>query len=130
VLTGGLIGTAYFVSHGDAKYPEPIIVLTGENGVTVQVHGETFTSKAGITTGTFSTAPDVPFTSFELTFPQRQYPAFTADGDLCGGTLTMPTEMIGQNGLVVDQSTKIKVTGCPKKVKHKAKRKRGRTKKK
>ena len=123
VLPGGLTGTAYFVSHGGAKYPELIIVLTGENGVTVQVHGETFISKAGITTGTFSTAPDVPFTSFELTFPKRQYPAFTADGDLCKGTLTMPTEMVGQNGLVVHQSTKIKVTGCPKKVKHSPKKK-------
>ena len=69
VLPGGLSGTAYFVSHGGAKYPELIIVLIGENGVTVQVHGETFISKAGITTGTFSTAPDVPFTSFELAFP-------------------------------------------------------------
>ncbi|MGA2162843.1 MAG: hypothetical protein ABSH36_00060 [Solirubrobacteraceae bacterium] len=124
VLPGGLTGTAYFVSHGGAKYPELIIVLTGENGVTIQVHGETFISKAGITTGTFSTAPDVPFTSFELTFPERQYPAFTADGDLCKGSLAMPTEMVGQNGLVVDQSTKIKITGCPKKTpKHKHKKK-------
>ncbi len=30
------------------------MVLTGENGVTVQVHGETFISKAGITTATFA----------------------------------------------------------------------------
>ncbi len=125
VLPGGLTGTAYFVSHGGARYPELIIVLTGENGVTVQVHGETFISKAGITTGTFSTAPDVPFTSFELTFPERQYPAFTADGSLCKGALTMPTEMVGQNGLVIHQSTKIKVTGCPKKPKHGLKKRKG-----
>jgi hypothetical protein len=26
----------------------------------------------------------------------------------------MPTEMVGQNGMVLDQSTKISVTGCPK----------------
>jgi hypothetical protein len=121
ILPGGLSGTAYFVSHGGAKYPELIIVLTGENGVTVQVHGETFISKAGITTGTFSTAPDVPFTSFELTFPQRQYPAFTANGNLCKGTLKMPTEMVGQNGMVIQQNTKIAVTGCPKKAVHKKK---------
>ena len=54
VLPGGLWGPAYFVSHGGAKYPELIMVLTGENGVTVQVHGETFISKAGITSATFS----------------------------------------------------------------------------
>ncbi len=124
VLPGGLSGTAYFVSHGAAKYPELIIVLTGENGVTAQVHGETFISKAGITTGTFSTVPDVPFTSFELTFPQRQYPAFTANGNLCKGTLEMPTEMVGQNGFAIKQTTKIAVTGCPKKATHKKAKKR------
>jgi hypothetical protein len=126
VLPGGLTGTAYFVSHGGAKYPELILVLTGENGVTVQVHGETFISKAGITTATFATVPDVPFSNFELELPQRQYPALTANGNLCKGTLIMPTEMVGQNGLVIDQSTKIAVTGCPKgkKASHKGKKAR------
>jgi hypothetical protein len=27
--------------------------------------------------------------------------------------LIMPTEIVGQNGLVINQSTKIAVTGCP-----------------
>ena len=123
VLPGGLTGTAYFVSHGGAKYPELIMVLTGENGVTVQVHGETFISKQGITSATFNTVPDVPFSSFELVLPQREYPAVTANGNLCKGSLVMPTEMVGQNGLVIDQNTKIAVTGCPKvkKVSHKRK---------
>ncbi len=118
VLEGGLSGPAYFVSHGGAKYPELIIVLTGEDGVTVQVHGETFISKAGITTATFATVPDVPFSTFELTLPEREYPALTANGNLCqaqaAGKLLMPTEMVGQNGLVINQNTKISVTGCPK----------------
>ena len=77
--------------------------------------------------------PDVPFSSFELTLPKREFPALTANGSLCKGTLSMPTELVGQNGLVIDQSTKIAVTGCPKakkathhkKVKAKRKRKRG-----
>jgi hypothetical protein len=118
VLEGPLSGPAYFVSHGGAKYPELIIVLTGEDGVTVQVHGETFISKAGITTATFATVPDVPFSNFELNLPEREYPALTANGNLCqaqtAGKLLMPTEMVGQNGLVIKQSTKISVTGCPK----------------
>ena len=52
----------------------------------------------------------------------------TANGNLCqaqaAGKLLMPTEMVGQNGLVISQSTKISVTGCPKvgHVKHKRKR--------
>ena len=123
VLEGPLSGPAYFVSHGGAKYPELIIVLTGEDGVTVQVHGETFISKQGITTATFSTVPDVPFSTFELTLPKREYPALTANGNLCKGTLIMPTEMTGQNGLVIKQSTRIAVTGCPKVKKAAKKRK-------
>ncbi len=128
VLEGGLSGPAYFVSHGGAKYPELIMVLVGEDGVTVQVHGETFISKAGITTATFATVPDVPFSTFELTLPEREYPALTANGNLCqaqaAGKLLMPTEMVGQNGLAIRQSTKISVTGCPKAVhKKKAKKK-------
>ncbi len=136
VLPGGLTGTAYFVSHGGAKYPELIMVLVGENGVTVQVHGETQISKAGITTATFATVPDVPFSSFELTLPQREFPALTANGNLCKGTLLMPTELVGQNGLVISQSTKIAVTGCPKAKKAAAKKRahhkaaKGRRKKK
>ena len=129
VLEGPLTGPAYFVSHGGAKYPELIIVLTGEDGVTVQVHGETFISKAGITTATFATVPDVPFSTFELTLPKREYPALTANGNLCKGTLIMPTEFVAQNGLKISQETKIAVTGCPKSghVKHK-RRQRGKKK--
>ena len=127
VLEGGLTGPAYFVSHGGAKYPELIMVLTGEDGVTVQVHGETFISKAGITTATFATVPDVPFSTFELTLPEREYPALSANGSLCqaqaAGKLLMPTEMVGQNGLVISQNTKISVTGCPA-AKHKKKTKK------
>ncbi len=123
VLEGPLTGPAYFVSHGGAKYPELIIVLTGEDGVTVQVHGETFISKAGITTATFGTVPDVPFSNFELELPEREYPALTANGNLCKGTLVMPTEFLGQNGLKINQETKISVTGCPKSKKASHKRK-------
>jgi hypothetical protein len=132
VLEGALTGPAYFVSYGGAKYPELVIVLTGEDGVTVQVHGETFISKAGITTATFATVPDVPFTTFEMTLPQREYPALTANGNLCqaqaAGKLLMPTELVGQNGSKLDQNTKIAVTGCPKKSSH-AKHKRKHAKK-
>ena len=125
VLEGPLSGPAYFVSHGGAKYPELIIVLTGEDGVTVQVHGETFISKQGITTATFATVPDVPFSTFELTLPKREYPALTANGNLCKGTLIMPTEFVAQNGLKISQETKIAVTGCPKQKKVAHKKRRG-----
>jgi hypothetical protein len=32
----------------------------------------------------------------------------------------VPTEFLAQNGVVIDQSTKVTVTGCPKKATHTA----------
>ena len=129
VLSGALTGPAYFVSHGGAKFPELIVVLKGEDGVTVDLHGETYISKTGITSSTFATVPDVPVGSFELDLPQGQYSALAANGNLCKSKLVMPTEFVAQNGAKLDQSTKIQVTGCPKvkQATHKRKRaKKGR----
>ena len=126
LLAGPLTGTAYFVSHGGARYPELIIVLVGEDGVTVDVHGETFISKQGITSATFNTVPDVPFSNFELTLPEREYPALTANGNLCKGTLIMPSEFLAQNGAKITQNTKIAVTGCPKSAQASHRKRRGR----
>jgi hypothetical protein len=117
-----LSGPAYFVSHGGEKFPELIIVLSG-NGITVQLHGETFISKAGITSSTFRTIPDVPVQAFELTLPQGQFSALAANGDLCASALRMPTVFTAQNGLVIHRSTPIATAGCPKSKKtHKHKR--------
>jgi hypothetical protein len=114
ILAGGLSGPAYFVSHGGAKFPELIVVLKGENGVTVDLHGETYISKTGITSSTFNTVPDVPVGSFELKLPEGPYSALAALGNLCKQKLAMPTEFAAQNGATIHQSTKITVTGCPK----------------
>ena len=124
VLPNPLSGPAYFVSHGGAKYPELVIVLQGDN-VTIDLHGETAISKKGILTSTFNAVPDAPFSSFELNLPEGPYSALTANGaNLCkAGSLTMPTELAAQDGALINQSTKVKITGCPKKkVKHKTKR--------
>ena len=75
VLEGPLTGPAYFVSHGGAKYPELIIVLTGEDGVTVQVHGETFISKQGITTATFDDGPRRPVLDVRTEPPRAGIPS-------------------------------------------------------
>src|SRR6185437_7908635 len=119
VIPVGLSGPAYFVSHGGAKFPELVIVLSGY-GVTVQLHGETFISKAGITSSTFRTIPDVPIGGFELKLPQGPGSALAANGNFCTSKLKMPTTFTAQNGMVVKQSTPIGVTGCPKKKAKKA----------
>jgi len=81
-------GPAYFVSHGGEAFPSLIIVLQGY-GVTVDLVGTTFISKAGITSSTFKAVPDVPVGSFELTLPQGRFSALTANGSLCKPTKTV-----------------------------------------
>jgi hypothetical protein len=130
VLPVPLEGPAYFVSHGGEAFPSLIIVLQGY-GVTVHLVGTTFISKAGITSSTFKTVPDVPVGSFELNLPTGPYSALTGLGNLCKDkTLNMPTEFVGQNGAEIHTTTKIAVTGCAKtKVKHKTKAKHANHKK-
>ena len=88
ILPVPLEGPAYFVSHGGAKFPELIIVLQGY-GFTIDLHGETFISKAGITSSTFHAVPDEPVNTFELTLPQGKYSALAANGNLCALTKTV-----------------------------------------
>ena len=137
-----LSGPAYFVSHGGKKFPELIVVLQGD-GVTVDLRGETFIDKAGITSSTFRTIPDVPVETFELNLPEGSGSALAANGKLCQtgrtvtvskrvrvrvhghvrtvtrrvkkkvGGLVMPTALTAQNGAVIHQNTPISVTGCP-----------------
>jgi hypothetical protein len=113
LLPVGLAGPVYFVSHGGEAFPSLIVVLQGD-GVRVDLTGTTFISKAGITSSTFRTVPDVPVGTFELYLPEGKYSALAANGNLCKsqGKLKMPTDFVAQNGAVFKQSTKIKVTGC------------------
>ncbi len=108
-----LTGPAYFVSHGGEAFPNLIIVLQGY-GVRVDLVGDTFINKDGITSSTFNQVPDVPIETFELYLPQGHDSALAANGNLCKSTLKMPTSFIAQNGRVVHQSTPITVTGCAK----------------
>jgi len=110
VLPVPLEGNAYFVSHGNEAFPDLTIVLHGY-GVTVDLVGST-QIKNGITTSTFKATPDVPFESFELNLPQGPNSALAANANLCSSKLSMPTEFTAQNGVVLNESTPIKVTGC------------------
>jgi hypothetical protein len=135
VLPVPLEGPAYFVSHGGQRFPELIVVLQGY-GVTVYLEGETFISKAGITSSTFRSVPDVPVGSFDLTLPAGSNSALAANKNLCYGIvvknkkrlkrrvkLVMPTTFTAQNGAVLRQSTIISVSGCkPLRKKHRSNR--------
>ena len=119
LLPVSLTGPAIFVSHGGEAFPSLIMVLQGY-GVTVDLIGTTFISKAGVTSTTFKTVPDTPFHTFELTLPEGRFSALAADlpakakYSLCGQKLTMPSEFVAQNGAMVHQSTPVGVTGCAK----------------
>jgi hypothetical protein len=120
VMPVALTGPAYFVSHGGEQFPDLIIVLQGY-GATVHLIGTTFIDKAGITSSTFKTIPDVPVGTFEMTLPQGKYSALAANGNLCTARkLAMPTSFVAQNGAVIHTSTPIVPTGCTKKKAKKA----------
>jgi len=116
VFKNPLRGPAYLVSHGNAAFPDVEFVLQGE-GVTLVIDGKTDIKK-GITYSKFETNPDAPFTKFESIFPTGPHSALTVDTqvsatyDLCGKSLTMPTEITGQNGAFIKRDTKIGVAGC------------------
>jgi hypothetical protein len=117
-LAHPLSGPAYLVSHGEEAFPQLEIVLQGE-GVVFDLVGDT-NIKKGITTSTFNSVPDVPVSGFELKLPTGKFSVLATDlpekakYNLCGQSLSMPTEIVGQNGAVIKQSTKVAVTGCLK----------------
>ena len=82
-----LQGPAIFVSHGGEAFPSLTLVLQGY-GITIDLVGTTDIKK-GVTSTTFKTVPDQPFSSFELTLPEGSYSALTAPGNLCSLTKTV-----------------------------------------
>ena len=116
VLKSPLVGPAYLVSHGGAEFPDVEFVLQGE-GITLVLDGKT-DIKHGITYSRFESAPDAPFTVFETELPAGPHGVLAPnvpekeDFSLCKAVLAMPTEITGQNGAVINQTTNIAVTGC------------------
>jgi hypothetical protein len=89
------------------------MVLRGY-GVTIDLVGTTFI-RNGVTSSTFKSVPDQPVSSFELSLPQGKFSALAANGNLCKSKLAMPTEFVAQNGVKINRSTPVSVTGCARK---------------
>jgi hypothetical protein len=111
-----LTGFAILVSHGGAAFFDVVFLLqANERGDTIRIDLDGKTDiKKGITHSRFETVPDAPIASFETVLPQGPHSALAANANLCTSKLAMPTQLAGQNGALVNQTTKIAVTGCPK----------------
>jgi hypothetical protein len=116
VLKSPVAGPIYLVSHGNAAWPDAELVLQGE-GITVILDGQTAIKK-GITTSSFESVPDVPFTTVEAMLPEGPHSALTTNlplrdhYSLCGQDLAIPTSLAGQNGTLVNKNVRVSVQGC------------------
>ena len=119
-------GPVYFVSNGGEAFPNLVMVLQGY-GVTINLVGDTYISKSGITSTTFKAIPDNPVSTFEITLPEGHYSALAANGNLCSQKLTMPNEYIAQNGATYIYTAPISVTGCSNTLRIVSKKLKGRT---
>jgi hypothetical protein len=107
-----LVGPVYFVSNGGEAFPNLIVVLQGY-GVKVELVGDTLI-KNGITSSTFKSVPDAPFSSFELVLPEGKFSALGAITKPCNTKLVVPVQFTGQNGATLNQSVRMGVEGCGK----------------
>jgi len=124
ILKSALTGPAILVSHGGAAFPDLVFVLQGE-GVTIDLDGNT-DIKHGVTSETFKSAPDAPFTSLIARFPQGPDSILgvnlpkKAKFSFCGEHLTLPLRITAQNNATTVKSIKATITGCKPLKHHKA----------
>jgi hypothetical protein len=138
LLPGTLTGAGYLVSHGGA-FPDLDFVLEGDGVRLIEV-GHT-AIKQGITSVTFASLPDAPFTSFTAGLPLGPNALLAANASLCTravtahsrelvldhGVLTsvlhttrrqvplalaIPTTFIAQDGATTERPADVAVSGC------------------
>ncbi len=119
ILSLPLTGPIYLVSYGSAKFPDAVVVLQGE-GLTLDVDGQSFVSKAGALTATFASVPDAPFSTFEASLPAGRYSQFTsvrsvgrAQGSQCGENLVVPVTLVAHNDAELKENAAMQIAGCP-----------------
>jgi hypothetical protein len=85
LLLAPLSGAGILVSRG-AAFPDLDFVLEGNGVRLIQVSHTNV--KNGITSSTFPSLADAPFTSFKATFPTGAYSLLAANGSLCSHKVT------------------------------------------
>jgi len=116
ILHYPLFGPVYVLSRGGAAQPEIALVLQTQ-GVVLEVVGQAHV-KGPLVSATFRSLPDAPLSSVDLELNAGPHSLLGANlpasarGSLCGRRMAMETEITGQNGAVVKQSTIVSVSGC------------------
>jgi len=110
-----LTGSAFLVKQPN-RLPKLVVQLRGP--LSIDVEGTVTVNKNGTVTTTFPTVPDVPLSSFVLSFHGGRYGILSATRNLCRGRSTLVTSFTGQNGKHTTAKPRIALTGCRK---HKAK---------
>jgi hypothetical protein len=101
VLNVPLTGPVYLVARG-SEFPDAEFVLQGE-GVTVVLDGKTAIHH-GVTSSTFESVPDAPFSKFVVDLPKKSNSAFTGYENLC-----VPTTAVTKKVTVLVKKGKKKV---------------------
>jgi len=114
-----LSGSAYLVSRGAEAMPRIVLVL-GAQGVALDLLGSLHVSKEGRSSVTFAAIPDAPISKFVIDLPRGPNSAFGANflrgttGTLCGRRLGMSVKLTAHNGRRIEDSARVRVTGCKK----------------
>ncbi len=120
ILSKPLIGPIYLISYGSAKFPAVVLVLQGE-GITIDVEGQSFVSRAGVLTVSFAAVPDAPFSSVEAMLPSGPDSQFTSRRSItrpaasqCGERLQAPVSLRAHDGAELNERVTIRVLSCPR----------------
>ena len=130
MLAHPLTGPVYLLSRG-ATFPDLVLVVQGE-GIVVYLDGN-LDIKHHLTSATFNSIPDIPVAEFTLVLPEGPHAILAADiparakRGMCGQRLRIPTAITAQDGALQTQTTRVTVTGCPKRARRKASTKKSKT---
>ena len=110
-VNGKLSGPVYLVKQPKGL-PNLLVQLRGP--LSIQFEG-VIKVGGGKIVNLFPAVPDLPVTSFTLSFHSGKYGILSANKSLCTKALPLPTHFKGQNGKLVKLRPQIAVKGCAKK---------------
>ncbi len=111
-VVGRLRGPVYLVRQ-TRGLPHLLVQLRGP--LSIEFEGIVKVGANGKIANLFPRVPDLPVTSFTLSFHSGRYGILAVNQSLCTRALPLPTHFLGQNGKLVTLRPRIAVSGCPRK---------------